>query len=176
MQRQGSAGPPWGVRWLGLGVSAFVCQIGLIYGLATLPGATQWLPILLPTAHLLLIPFLVRNLSFWGMRLVLVGLSLNLTAMLLNGGLMPIEPSTVEAVGRVNLSDIQPGSHLPGTKNRLLTSGDARVALLRDQFPILGPGPFRAAISIGDILVAGGVLAAFGEVMMRRSPDGRSDG
>jgi len=177
MQRQGDAGPPGGIRWLGLGISVFVFQIALMYGLATMPAGVRWLPLLIPTAHLMLIPFLARNLSFWGMRLVLAGLILNLAAMLANGGLMPVEPSAVQAVGKVPLSELQPGEHVPGTKNRLLTAGDTRASFLSDRFVIPMPGPFGAAVSIGDFLVAGGVLIAYVEVVSRYSnrrglPDG----
>ena len=149
-------------------MSAFAIQIALVQGLAAVPGGSHWLPFLLPAAHLLLIPFLVRNLSFWGMRSILVGLVLNLTAMLANGGLMPVEPSAVQAVGKVPLSELQPGEHIPGTKNRLLPAGDARAPLLSDRFVIPVPEPFGAAVSIGDVLVAGGVVIAYAEVVGRR--------
>jgi len=155
-----------------------VIQIALVYGVATVPTGPRWLPFLLPAAHLLLVPFLVRNVSFWGMRLVLAGLILNLAAMLANGGLMPVEPSAVQAVGRVPLSELQPGEHVPGTKNRLLTADDTRASFLSDRFVIPMLGPFgAAAVSIGDFLVAGGVLMAYVEVVSRYSnrrgiPDG----
>lgn len=143
-------------------------QIALVYGLATVPAGSRWLPLLLPAAHLLLVPVLVRNLSFWGMRLILTGLLLNLAAMLANGGLMPIEASAVQAVGKVPLSELEPGQHIPGTKNRLVAAGDARALLLSDRFVIPAPRPFRAAVSIGDILIAGGVVIACAEVVRRR--------
>ena len=158
-------------------MSIFAIQMALVQGLATVPAGVRWLPFLIPTAHLLLIPFLARNLSFWGMRLVLAGLILNLAAMLANGGLMPVEPSAVRAVGSIELSELRPGDHVPRTKNSLLAASDSRVSFLSDRFVILMPGPFRAAVSIGDFLVAGGVLVAYVEVVSRYSnrrglPDG----
>jgi hypothetical protein len=161
-----------GLRWLGLGVSAFVIQIALVHGLAAAPSGARWLPFLLPTAHLLLIPFLIRNLKYWGMRLLLAGLLLNLTAMLANGGLMPVEPSAVQAVGRVELNELKPGEHIPGSKNRLVADGELRASWLSDRLIIPVPRPFTRAVSIGDIIVAFGVVIAYGEVVFRRGARG----
>ena len=159
--------PAPGLRWLGLGAGAFIVEAAFIYGLATMPGGRQWLPFLLPTAHLLLLPFLLRNLSFWGIRLVLVGLLLNLTAMLANGGLMPVEAPAVEAVGRHEVSDLQIGAHIPGSKNVLLNPQDVRLRELSDILVVPVPRPFTRAVSVGDLFVLAGVVIAFGEVVRR---------
>src|SRR3990170_7480554 len=107
------ARPAATLHWLGLGGVALVAQVALIYGLASSSSGKSWLPLLLPIAHLLLLPFLLRNLSFWGIRLILFGLILNLTAMAANGGLMPVDPAAVEAVGIQELQDLQFGEPIP---------------------------------------------------------------
>ncbi len=142
-------------------------QVVLIYGLTTVPSASQWLPFLLPAAHLLLLPFLLRNLSFWGIKLVLVGLLLNLAAMLANGGLMPVEIPAVEAVGRHQVGDLQVGAHIPGSKNVLLDPQDVRLRELSDILVVPVPRPFTRAISVGDLFVLAGVVITFGEVVRR---------
>ena len=144
-----------------------VVQAALIYGLASLDGARQWMPFLLPAAHVLLLPFLLRNLSFWGIRFVLVGLLLNLTAMLANGGLMPVEAPAVEAVGRHQVGDLQIGAHIPGSKNVLLNPQDVRLRELSDILVVPVPRPFTRAVSVGDLFVLTGVVIAFGEVVRR---------
>ncbi len=144
-----------------------VVQAALIYGLASLGGTRQWLPFLLPAAHVLLLPFLLRNLSFWGIRLVLVGLLLNLTVMLANGGLMPVEAPAVEAVGRHEVRDLQLGTHIPGSKNVLLAEEDIRLRELSDILVLPAPRPFTRAVSVGDLFVLAGVVIAFGEVVRR---------
>src|SRR3972149_6564412 len=96
-----------GIHWLRWGFLAFASQVALIYGVSSSEQGRAWLPLLLPAAHLLLLPFLLRNLSFWGIRLILLGLLLNLAAMLANGGLMPIERSAVEAVGRYQPAELK---------------------------------------------------------------------
>ena len=144
-----------------------VVQAALIYGLTTVPSSRQWLPFLLPAAHLLLLPFLLRNLSFWGIRLIFLGLLLNLTAMLANGGLMPVEAPAVEAVGRHQVGDLQIGAHIPGSKNVLLNPRDVRLRELSDILVVPIPRPFTRAISVGDLFVLAGVVITFGEVVRR---------
>ncbi len=155
------------LHWLVLGIAALMVQVVLIYGLTTVPSASQWLPFLLPAAHLLLLPFLLRNLSFWGIKLVLVGLLLNLAAMLANGGLMPVEAPAVEAVGKHQVGDLQIGAHIPGSKNVLLDPQDVRLRELSDILVVPIPRPFTRAISVGDLFVLAGVVITFGEVVRR---------
>lgn len=144
-----------------------VVQAALIYGLAATPSARQWLPVLLPAAHFLLLPFLLRNLSFWGIRLIFLGLLLNLTVMLANGGLMPVEAPAVEAVGRHQVGDLQIGAHIPGSKNVLLNPQDVRLRELSDILVVPIPRPFTRAVSVGDLFVLAGVVITFGEVVRR---------
>lgn len=157
------------IRWLGLGAGAFGVQAALIYGLASLGDAREWLPLLLPAAHLLLLPFLLRNLSFWGIRLIILGLLLNLAAMAANGGLMPVEGSAVEAVGRHQAGELQVGSHIPGSKNVLLTREDVRLRELSDILVLPVPRPFTRAVSAGDLFVFAGVVVAYSEVIRRKA-------
>lgn len=158
--------PTLRLRWLWLGAGAFALQAALIYWVANIAGG-EWLPFLLPLAHFLLLPFLLRNSSFWGIRLVFVGLLLNLTVMLANGGLMPVEGSAVEAVGRHEAGDLELGSPIPGSKNVLLASGDVRLRELSDILVLPIPRPFTRAVSAGDLFVFMGVVIAFGEVVRR---------
>ncbi len=148
-------------------MAVFLVQAALIYGLTTVPSARQWLPVLIPAAHLLLLPFLLRNLSFWGIKLVLGGLLLNLTVMLANGGLMPVEAPAVEAVGRHQVGDLQIGAHIPGSKNVLLNPQDVRLRELSDILVVPIPRPFTRAVSVGDLFVLAGVVVTFGEVVRR---------
>lgn len=162
--------PAPALRWLALGAAVLAVQAALIYGLASTPSGREWLPFLLPLAHVLLLPFLLRNLSFWGIRLILVGLLLNLAAMLANGGLMPVESPAVEAVGKQQLRDLQVGSPIPGSKNVLLNRGDIRLRELSDILVLPVPKPFTRAVSIGDLFVFTGVVIAFSEAISRNKP------
>ena len=156
------------LHWLGLGAIALAAQVALIYGLASTSSGKSWLPFLLPVAHLLLLPFLLRNLSFWGIRLILVGLLLNLAAMLANGGLMPVESSAVEAVGRYQPAELKSGEHIPRSKNVLVDAKAIHLRALSDVLVLPVRRPFRAAVSLGDLLVLVGAVIAYVEVARRR--------
>ncbi len=157
--------PTPGMRWIGLGVGAFVVQVILVYGLGA-SGDRERLPLLLPLAHLLLLPFLLRNLSLWGIRLVLMGLLLNLAVMVANGGLMPVEGPAVEAVGARELDSLDVGSPIPGSKNVLLAPEQIRLRALSDVLVLPLPEPFTRAMSGGDMFVVVGVLVAYGEILL----------
>lgn len=156
-----------GIRWLALGAGVFAVQLAVVYGLAATPKGREWLPLSLPLAHLLLLPFLLANIRMWGMRLILVGLALNLAAMLANGGLMPVEANAVEAVGRHEVRDLHPGSHIAGSKNVLLPSDEIRLKGLTDILVIPLPKPFTRAVSVGDLFVLAGLTVAGAEVAGR---------
>jgi hypothetical protein len=155
------------LRWLGFGVGVCVIQAAVIYGLVPIGDDRRWLALLLPLAHALLLPFLLRNLSFWGIRLVLLGLLLNLAAMAANGGLMPVEGSAVEAVGRHEAGELQVGSPVPGSKNVLLDREDVRLREFSDIIVLPVPPPFTHAASLGDIFVFAGVAVTYFEVVRR---------
>jgi hypothetical protein len=158
-----------GLHWLRWGFLAFASQVALIYGVSSSEQGRAWLPLLLPAAHLLLLPFLLRNLSFWGVRLILFGLILNLTAMAANGGLMPVGPGAVEAVGRDNLRDLEFGAAIPRSKNVLLQPADMHLRELSDSILLPLPKPFTRVVSIGDMFVLAGVVLAYTEVIRRNS-------
>jgi hypothetical protein len=123
------------------------------------PGFTGF-PLLLVASHLLLLPFLLRNVQYFGMRLILVGLLLNLAAMVANGGMMPVTADGVEAVGRHQRSEVSYGSHIPGTKNVLMAREDVHLRGLTDSITLPIPGPMTRVVSLGDILVAAGTICA----------------
>ncbi|HEU4759718.1 MAG TPA: DUF5317 family protein [Dehalococcoidia bacterium] len=159
--------PAPGIRWLGLAAGAFLVQVAVVYGLGSLNGSRSWFPLLVALAHFLLLPFLLRNLSFWGIRLVLVGLVLNLTAMLANGGLMPVDGGAVNAVGGSRAEGIEAGAPIPRTKNVLLPADAIRLRELSDRLVLPVPKPFTRAVSLGDILVVAGVAITGGEILIR---------
>jgi hypothetical protein len=119
----------------------------------------SWLFVLLPLAHLLLVPFLWRNWSFWGCRLVAVGLILNLVAMVSNGGLMPVNAAAVLAVGRNQPSELTHGMAIPGTKNYFAGDEGVRFKFLADDIIVALPVVGTKAVSAGDLFaLAGGLI------------------
>lgn len=163
-----------GMRWLALGVIALTAQFIIVRGLGPHGAGSPTFSALLVSAHLILVPLLVRNLSFWGIRIMLAGLALNLFVMVANGGLMPVEASSVEAVTGADSTSFSPG-HISGTKNRLVRGGDIRAKALADVIVLPVPRPFTRAVSAGDALVALGAVVAYGEVIRRTLCERRNE-
>jgi hypothetical protein len=125
--------------------------------------------ILLPASLLLLVPFIGRNWSYRGIRLILVGLLMNLTVICLNGGLMPVSPEAVDAIGIRSSEDMTLGDHISGSKNVMLRSEDTRLSLLADTLITPWPRPYARAVSLGDLVIAAGAVVATAEVLRRAS-------
>ena len=158
---------PRSLSWLELGAFAFFVQVALIYGASRTAAAGTLLPLALPAAHLLLLPFLLHNRSFWGIRLILVGLVLNLAAMTANGGLMPVDRDTAAEVAGASVGELESGAPIPGTKSVLVERGDGHLTVLSDVIILPLPRPARRAVSAGDVAVASGAVIALFELGRR---------
>lgn len=92
-----------------------------------------------------------------GLWLLGLGLALNLAAISLNGGFMPISPETLLALGLPPESWVI-GQRLGMTKDLVLPGAETNLWPLSDW--LISPAwfPIRGAFSIGDVLVAAGVF------------------
>lgn len=116
----------------------------------------------LVASQIFLLVFVWLNRSYSPFLVLGVGLLLNFLVILTNGGLMPISPETVALLdpeARVEWLEI--GQRLGGSKNVLLPAGETRLPILSDQFILPSWFPHRVALSIGDILIAIGVVWFF---------------
>jgi len=110
----------------------------------------------------LLILFLVANLNRPGFSVLLLGLSLNLLEIVLNGGHMPGDPHQLAVAGLLSglqrelaagrwsqFSVVEPGTPLPFLADRIYV-----------------PLPFREPVilSVGDFIIAGGCLLFFNDI------------
>lgn len=99
-----------------------------------------------------------------GMILVLVGLLLNAAVIVANGA-MPVSPEAIRAIG-LDGALVPPGRHM-------LLAADTRLALLADRIPL---PPLRTIISIGDVVLAAGMIPLLHELMTARTPAERRGG
>jgi hypothetical protein len=88
-----------------------------------------------------------------GVWVMFIGLAANLSSILANGGLMPIERSTViDAIGAERAAAHASGEWIEGSKDVLVRDGDGRLTALGDGIIVrLGDGGFAA--SPGDVVV-----------------------
>jgi uncharacterized protein DUF5317 len=147
------------VRGSGLIVASFAIQL-LLY-LPTVRASDFVLqaagPIYIGALMLALIG-LSRNWHIGaGVRIALLGLALNLTAIALNGGRMPVNAAAMATVlGRDEVRAIA-DPHKYG--NTQLAGPASRVLPLSDIIPVRLPGGSGNVYSIGDVILAAGVAA-----------------
>lgn len=109
-----------------------------------------------------------RRLGVWVM---FVGLTANLCVIVANGGLMPLERTTlVRAVGYENADTFATGAWIRGSKDILVESGGGRFPALGDVIVVpIGQHGFVA--SPGDIVIWSGllILAAEASIAWQRT-------
>lgn len=115
--------------------------------------------IALVSSQVLLLLFAWRNRQHPGFRMMGIGLTLNLLVIALNGGLMPISPQTATLLAPDRPESAwQVGERLGGTKDIVLPTPATRLPWLADRFILPAPGPWRAAFSLGDVLIGAGAF------------------
>jgi hypothetical protein len=144
---------------------------GAALALVTLQLATIRLsPTDLPVRVVLPLTIALAPLTLWALRqrvgvwVIFVGLAANLAAILANGGLMPIEHSTVvEAIGVERAATYAQGEWIQGSKDVLVDDGRGRAPALGDAIIIrIGNGGFAA--SAGDIVIFSGLMVLVAEL------------
>lgn len=148
---------PLRVPWLAL--LGFGLQVYIIYEPET--TARGWLSphtLVLVLSYMLLLAFVWVNRRLPGMPIIALGLLMNFTVMLANGGYMPISPEAVQRVGHeYELQSTEPGARLKYTKDILLPREQTRLWFLSDVFILPPPFPIPTVFSPGDAVLALGV-------------------
>jgi hypothetical protein len=144
------------------------------WGLALIGLALQWIPaskiawvpasvvgpVMLALSYAFLVAFLVSNRWIPGAPVMQVGLLLNLAVVMVNGG-MPVQGTAIERAGGDPYALMQSSP----TKHHLMTEDDV-LWQLGDIVP-LAP-PIGDVLSIGDLLLYGGMVYSITEIMRGR--------
>ena len=141
------------LRWNALVFASLAIQLVLFTGL-TLPRAVVTVLYLLSGA--LGIAWLIRNLRIPGMVGVLAGGLSNFIAIAANGGRMPIEPGLLaQTRDAAYVRALAAGTV---TSNSSLADGHTPLRWLTDQILIPRPWPLPTVLSVGDVIIALGVI------------------
>lgn len=149
------------LRWGLLAVAAFAIQALFIYQTPTRKtiGVWGWQEIFFMTSHLLLLATVWLNRHLPGVKVIGLGLLLNLTVMAANGGWMPVAPDAVVKVGHTGLvPSLETGTRVYSSKNIILPAEQTKLRFLSDIFILARLFPIPTIFSIGDVFVAAGIF------------------
>ncbi len=115
-------------------------------------------------SQVLLFAFCVVNLKHWGIKIIAIGLALNLIVIIANKGFMPISTETLSSLlSPRTVESLTIGKHLgPGSKDVLLSSSQIILPWLADRFVSPAWLSYRFAFSLGDVLIAIGGFVLLG--------------
>jgi len=131
--------------WLVL--AAFAMQV-LIYwaGVKEFGLGPSWFaPSLHIVSYCLLLIFILINRTFPGIKILALGIFLNLLVISFNGGLMPVDPAYLTEEARRAL--------ITGRGTHGLLSETTRLMMLADRFFIAIPWLGKQLFSLGDVLI-----------------------
>jgi hypothetical protein len=164
----------WGyARWTGAAWQSPVFRVTWLVALGFLP---QLLAFYLPStrrlltneaaslcliaSQILLLVFTALNIRNPGMPLLAFGLACNLTAILANGGFMPLSTETASRLVSPTILDrLVIGERVShASKDILLQGSRIRLPWLADRFVLSQSFPYRFAFSLGDVFIAVGTF------------------
>lgn len=148
------------LSWLWLVILAVTPQL-LAFHISATAGwfSDRWAAAILVASQLALLVFVWVNRRLTGMKILGLGLILNLLVISLNRGLMPLTPQTAgmlfpELPTSTWVTGLRPGR----SKNIILPLADTRLAFLSDAILLPAWFPWTRALSPGDLLIALGVF------------------
>ena len=145
-------------RWPWLAIGGFLVQL-VLFSDAVRERAGDLGPPLYVASTVAVLIAVIRNIRIPGMALVALGAASNLAAIVANGGYMPASEGAFAALG---------GGLNPGYTNSAIVPNPA-LEPLTDLFALPSWLPFANVFSIGDVLIALGVVIVIAAGMRRRS-------
>jgi hypothetical protein len=119
----------------------------------------MWQQLLFLSSHLLLLVFVWRNRKVAGIRIVGLGVICNFLVIAANGGFMPISPETLVQINPDSaLAHWPSGYHYGYSKDLVLLREETNLWALSDVLVLPPPFPWPVALSLGDLLIALGIV------------------
>jgi hypothetical protein len=150
------------VRWWGLAIVGVALQVVPVPDLARETEETLGFVLLLGS-YLALLLMAAVNLRTAGFPLILVGIAMNVLVIAANSGMAVTASALVRSGQPESLRELREEG---GSKHHLADDDDV-LLFLADVIPV--GGPFRQAISAGDLVLYAGVVWLVVSVMRGRS-------
>jgi len=147
------------LRWVPLAVAGLLAQVVLFSDIAS-GLASETVAVLYVVSTAVVLVMLLRNVRLTGLPIVAFGALSNLAAIIANGGIMPADAAALAAAG------LEPGT---GPTNSAVLA-DPALRPLTDIFAIPASVPLANVFSIGDVLIATGLILAIAAVMRAARP------
>ena len=141
-------------RWAGLALFGFGAQVVLFSDPVTARVGDLG-PLLYVASTALVFVAVLRNLAIRGMPLVAAGAASNLAAIVANGGYMPTSASAAAEFGR----------SAPEAYSNSSIVESPLLAPLTDTIPLPQWLPFANIVSVGDLLIAAGIVVVIAAAM-----------
>lgn len=141
-------------------------QIWAVYFASTEGALGLTRRVVLPLTLVAMLAFALRNWHLWGVRLMAIGILLNLIVISFNGGLMPVSPEEIADANMLDrIENVQLGEPVPGSKGILMAPRDARLWFLSDIIVFPPRGPAARVLSVGDLAIGLGLVIAVAEAV-----------
>ena len=137
------------LRWAPVAFAGLLVQIVLFAEPVTEIVGGLGPPIYVASSALVLVVVL-RNLAIPGLRIVAVGATSNLVAILANGGGMPVSPEALAALGKT----------VGQSYSNSVQAANPVLPGLTDVYALPSWLPFANVFSIGDVLIGLGIAVA----------------
>jgi len=145
-----------------------VVQIWAVYFASTEGALGLARRVVLPLTLVAMLAFALRNWHLWGVRLMAIGILLNLIVISFNGGLMPVSPEDIADANMLDrIENVQLGEPMPGSKAILMAPRDARLWFLSDIIVFPPGSPVARVLSVGDVAIGLGLVIAVAEAVAR---------
>ena len=169
------------ILWWPLGLAGFAIELALSSTpLGRQPAMLTWGSTLWMLALAATVAMLVRNArahrssACWAWSVAALGVAINLLVVGVNGGHMP-QSQAARVVANASVERVAGLSSEPGWRNVAPMSDQTRLPWLGDVLPEPGWLPLHNVMSMGDLLLAGG-LAGIVYLAARRGQPGGTHG
>lgn len=154
------------LRWNTLIFGSMALQLALFTGLSIPPPIVTMAYLL---SGGLALAWLGRNLKVAGVPCIFLGGLSNFLAIAANGGRMPVEAALLARSRGIDYVKALADGRI--TSNSSLASSHTQLRWLTDQFLIPPPWPLPTVLSVGDLLIAAGVVWLIATAMRGQRPE-----